>query len=135
MLQSFMQVVCDGSGLGSAWLLDTISVTAKSSGATTWFYAGRWLGRAAGLESVLDGSDADVRGQLVTYKVGVAATGKTAVQDSLVWVMWIYAGRWLGRAAGLEAVLDGSEADVRGQLVTYKVGVRPACCWYRHWEG
>jgi hypothetical protein len=64
-----LQVVCDGSGLGSAWLLDTISVTAKSSGATTWFHAGRWLGRAAGLEAVLDGSDADVRGQLVTYKV------------------------------------------------------------------
>jgi hypothetical protein len=66
-----LQVVCDGSGLGSSWLLDTISVTAKSTGATTWFYAGRWLGHAAGLEAVLDGIDDDVRGQLVTYKVSV----------------------------------------------------------------
>jgi hypothetical protein len=78
-----LQVVCDGSGLGSAWLLESISVTAKSSGATTWFYAGRWLGRAAGLEAVLDGSDVDVRGQLVTYKVGFAAVSAATVTECL----------------------------------------------------
>ncbi|WIA17082.1 hypothetical protein OEZ85_013981 [Tetradesmus obliquus] len=67
-----LKVAVDGSGSSkSGWLLDTISVTAKSSGGISWFYAGRWLGAAAGLEAELEGSDGDVRGQLVTYKVTV----------------------------------------------------------------
>lgn len=73
------QVAVDGSGRAtSGWLLDTISVTAKSSGGISWFYAGRWLGAAAGLEAELEGSDGDVRGQLVTYKVGGAAATAAA---------------------------------------------------------
>lgn len=66
-----MQVVSDGSGLGSAWHLDTIAVTQKSTAVTTWFYAGRWLDTKSGLEAVLEGATTDLRTQLVTYKVRV----------------------------------------------------------------
>jgi hypothetical protein len=63
--------VCELAGAhGSSWHLDTIAVTAQSTGVTTWFYAGRWFDAAAGLEAVLLGSLQDVRQQLAQYKVG-----------------------------------------------------------------
>jgi len=66
----WLQVVCELSGgAGGAWHLDTIAVTAQSTGVTTWFYAGRWFDAAAGCEAVLHGSSSDTRGQLVQYKV------------------------------------------------------------------
>lgn len=58
------------SGSGS-WHLDTIAVTAQSTGVTTWFYAGRWFDAAAGVEALLQGSPKDAREQLAQYKVCV----------------------------------------------------------------
>lgn len=60
------------SATGSCWHLDTIAVTAQSTGVTTWFFAGCWFdAAAAGCEALLQGSSQDVRQQLTQYKVGV----------------------------------------------------------------
>jgi hypothetical protein len=59
------------SGGSGRWHLDTVAVTAQSTGVTTWFYAGRWFDAAAGLEALLQGNPKDVREQLARYKVRV----------------------------------------------------------------
>lgn len=63
------QVVCELAGAGASWHLETVAVTAQSTGVTTWFYAGRWFDAATGLEADLLGSPTDVRQQLAQYKV------------------------------------------------------------------
>lgn len=63
------QVVCELAGAGGSWHLDTIAVTAQSTGVTTFFYAGRWFEAATGLEAALLGSPNDARQQLAQYKV------------------------------------------------------------------
>jgi hypothetical protein len=59
------------SGGSGRWHLNTIAVTAQSTGVTTWFCAGRWFDAAAGLEALLQGNPKDVREQLARYKVRV----------------------------------------------------------------
>lgn len=63
-----LQVACELQAAGS-WHLDTIAVTAQSTGATTWFHAGRWFDAAAGYQAVMRGSLGDVRKTLLQYKV------------------------------------------------------------------
>lgn len=63
------QVVCELAGAGGSWHLDTIAVTAQSTGVTMWFYGGRWFDAATGLEAALLGSPNDVRQQLAQYTV------------------------------------------------------------------
>jgi len=65
-----MQVTSTRGGPGhDAWHLDTVAVTARTSGVTTWFLANRWLDKQTGLEVTLEASDTDLRGQLVKYQV------------------------------------------------------------------
>ncbi|KAF6255158.1 Lipase/lipooxygenase [Scenedesmus sp. NREL 46B-D3] len=110
-----LKIVCDSSGLRSAWLLGAISITAKSSGVTRWFHAGRRLGRAAGLEAELDGSDTDVRGQLAAYKVTVHTSD---VSDA-------------GTSARVHVDMSGSTCCSGPQALSTSASISSSCCFER----
>jgi hypothetical protein len=67
--------VCElaASPASSSWRLETVAVTALSTGVTTWFYADRGFESASGAGSLeaaeVGGSAVDVRAQLQAYKV------------------------------------------------------------------
>eukprot|EP00775_Hariotina_reticulata_P013432 gene13432-13560_t len=64
-----LKVTSSGDGAGHAWQLDTVAVTAKATGVTSWFLADRWLDQQPGLDVTLEASDTDIRGQLIAYQV------------------------------------------------------------------
>lgn len=63
------QVVAQRPMATSTWQLETISITAASTGITSWFFANHVFSNAAEAAVMLEASETDITAQMAKYKV------------------------------------------------------------------